>query len=145
MVTEYGEVKQFTTTDALVATADAAAISDVGVTLGGTLTDVDDMLHGSSNANLAYGILLSTENSADDLQKWNRYEVTGSTNSYTCKLSGLMPSTTYRYAAFMELNGTPYYGTVKTFTTSETAIEWVDMGLSVLWAGVNLGASAPED
>ncbi len=145
VVTEYGEVKQFTTTDALVATADAAAISDVGVTLGGTLTDVDDMLHGSSNANLAYGILLSTENSADDLQKWNRYEVTGSTNSYTCKLSGLMPSTTYRYAAFMELNGTPYYGTVKTFTTSETAIEWVDMGLSVLWAGVNLGASAPEE
>ena len=143
IVTEYGEVKQFTTTDALVATADAVSINDAGATLGGTLSDVDDLL-GSANGTLVYGLLLAPENASDDFRKWNRQELSGDSNSFTYELKGLMPSTTYRYTAFMELNGTPYYGTVKTFTTATTAIEWVDMGLSVLWAGVNLGATAPE-
>lgn len=144
IVTEYGEVKQFTTSDALVATAEAASVTDFGATLGGTLSEVNDLLE-TSDATLLYGILIAPENSTDEFRKWNRIEVSGNSSSFSYELKGLMPSTTYRYTAFMELNGVPYYGTVKTFTTAETAVEWVDMGLSVLWAGVNLGAAAPEE
>ena len=43
IVTEYGEVKQFTTSDALVATAEAASVTDFGATLGGTLSEVNDL------------------------------------------------------------------------------------------------------
>ena len=46
----------------------------------------------------------------------------------------------YWYRAFVEANGRTYYGEAKHF-----GIEMVDMGLSVKWANVNVGASIPEE
>lgn len=67
-------------------------------------------------------------------------------------LSALKPNTTYSYCASIEYEGGPVNGEMKEFTTKEenkmpppTPGQWVDLGLSVLWAGWNVGASSPEE
>ena len=46
----------------------------------------------------------------------------------------------YWYRSFVEVGGTTYYGEPKHF-----GIEMVDMGCSVKWANVNVGAQEPEE
>ena len=46
----------------------------------------------------------------------------------------------YWYRSFVEVGDTTYYGEAKHF-----GIEMVDMGLSVKWANVNVGAEVPEE
>lgn len=60
----------------------------------------------------------------------------------------LTPSTTYYYRSCIEIDDAFYYGEVKTFTTLDLVVsteQEVDMGLSVPWAGWNIGASKPEE
>ncbi len=51
------------------------------------------------------------------------------------------------YRAFVMINGIPYYGGVKSFKREAklNGYDFVDLGLSVLWATVNLGATKPEE
>lgn len=60
-------------------------------------------------------------------------------------LSGLKPNTTYSYCASIDYEGGPVNGEMKEFTTKEDNERWVDLGLSVLWAAYNVGASSPEE
>ena len=67
--------------------------------------------------------------------------------NFSVKLSGLKEKTTYNYRACVIIDGTAYYGDVQSFTTKEDEItpgQEVDLGLSVKWAGWNVGASSPE-
>lgn len=143
-VSQYGEVKSFTTTDAQVGTADAASITAVSVTLGGTLNGVSDMITESSSS-LTYGIKIATHNDVEAVKAGKELVATSTANSFTIGLNGLMPKTTYYYIAYMVLNGSYIYGDMKNFTTSEYEMEYVDMGLTVKWASCNLGATAPEE
>lgn len=60
-------------------------------------------------------------------------------------LSGLKPNTTYSYCASIDYEGGPVNGEMKEFTTKGDNERWVDLGLSVLWAAYNVGASSPEE
>lgn len=66
--------------------------------------------------------------------------------AYTVTLPDLKPSTTYYYRSCVIVDGKGYYGEVSSFTTKGeiTSGQEVDLGLSVKWAGWNVGATSPE-
>ena len=71
-------------------------------------------------------------------------------SNYTYSLSGLKDNTTYYYCAYFSVDGQYTYGDVRSFTTEKkkdeiTPGQMVDLGLSVKWAGWNVGASRPEE
>lgn len=68
--------------------------------------------------------------------------------SYTVDLIALEEASTYYYKAYAIFSGVSYFGDVKSFTTTSLDIstdQLVDMGLSVKWAGWNIGATKPEE
>ncbi len=73
--------------------------------------------------------------------------------SYELQMYSLTGNTTYYYRGYLlfyTVEGQEiYYGDVMTFTTSEeppiSTSQVVDLGLSVKWAGWNIGAAKPED
>lgn len=137
-ITKYGEVKQFLTTDAEIATADATC-SEVSAMLGGTVNiatvDADDIVR---------GILVSLDEAT--VKEGRLYEVAADgNNAFTLPLSGIIPGKTYYYMAYASVNGEEKFGEVKSFTTPSQNVEFVDLGLTVEWATVNVGASKPEE
>lgn len=143
-LTYYGDVKSFVTTDAMIATAEAASVNQVSAKLGGTLNGVNDMLEAESSA-LVYGVMLSTDQNESSIKKGLKILGSGTTNSYSIDVENLLPSTDYYFVSFMELDGNTFYGDIKHFTTETQEIEYIDMGLSVLWANCNLGSMYPEE
>lgn len=140
IVTQYGEVKQFTATDAQIATAAAADITPTKATFSATVSGVDGIL--SEENPLSYGFKLST--SEDEVQNGVDYPVVSSSNTATTKVEGLLPGTTYYYTSYFVLNGATVYGNTQHFTTPAQQMEYVDLGLSVEWAKCNLGAETEE-
>lgn len=68
--------------------------------------------------------------------------------SYTAEPYNLDEETTYYYQAFARFDGVDYFGDVRSFVTQKlniSADKLVDMGLSVKWAGWNVGATKPEE
>lgn len=68
--------------------------------------------------------------------------------SYTVSPIQLEEATTYYYQAYAIFGGVKYFGEVKSFQTTSPEItsgQAVDMGLSVKWAGWNVGAAKPEE
>ena len=65
----------------------------------------------------------------------------------TCNLTDLQPNTTYFVRAYAVNSEGTAYGKQVTFTTNgiEGTHEYVDLGLSVKWATMNVGANTPED
>ncbi|MBQ7468037.1 MAG: hypothetical protein IJS75_04135 [Bacteroidales bacterium] len=59
-------------------------------------------------------------------------------------IKDLEPSTTYKYAFFLEKDEI-IIGKVSQFTTNEYPYRAIDLGLSVKWASCNLGAESPYD
>lgn len=66
------------------------------------------------------------------------------TASVTVNFGDLYSNTTYYYCPFANHDGNYTYGPICTLTTPPFHIEAVDLGLSVLWATSNVGASGPE-
>ena len=102
----------------------------------------------SNSQHIEYGFLYSTDESALEPNSWssnrhiimkNSSEVFG--NTYSCDLEGLYPSKKYYYRAVCNIDYNYIYGDIKSFTTSDGA---VDLGLSVKWASTNLGAAYPD-
>ena len=66
---------------------------------------------------------------------------------FTLTLSDLTPETTYSYRAVALVGEVRYYGESRSFRTlslpPEPDVDYVDLGLSVLWAKCDLGASGP--
>jgi hypothetical protein len=68
---------------------------------------------------------------------------------FTCDLTNLQEATTYYVRAYaINAKGTSYGGEVSFTSRALSGIEngyaWVDLGLSVVWATMNVGASGPE-
>ena len=140
----YGNVKSFTTTDAQIATADAATVTPVSVMLGGTLNGVSDLIE-SSSSSLAYGVVLSTTKDEEAIRNGKQFAGVSTGNSYNVSVNTLIPGTTYYYMAYMKLPGNDSYGEMKEFTTAQMETQFVDLGLSVEWANCNLGATSTEE
>ena len=68
-----------------------------------------------------------------------------SDKSYSVLLEGLAPGVLYYYRAWANIDGGIHYGGLQTFTVLLTVdeSEAVDLGLSVLWSGRNLGTESP--
>ena len=61
-------------------------------------------------------------------------------SSFSAKVPSLLPGTTYYYAAYTKVGDGFILGNIQSFTTALQVMEYVDMGLSVLWAKCNIGA-----
>lgn len=136
-VTKYGEVKSFVTTNAEIATA-APVFSEVAATLSGTINIATD----ASDA-VVKGILISTDEAK--VKTGRLYVAEGEGNTISVPVSGLVPGQTYYYVAYAKVNAEEKFGEVKSFTTPAQTVEFVDLGLSVEWATVNVGALNPEE
>ena len=135
-LTYTGEVKSLITTDATATTGDATDIDFAGATLAGSISKYPE--------DATAGIVISTSNDEEAVRSGLRLTMDVLADNFLYIQEGLLPATTYYYAAFLDLGPGVVYGEVKSFATKEHIIdvneEFVDLGLSVKWAKCNLGA-----
>ena len=137
-VSYYGEVKSFVTVDAQVNAVAVDGITAVKAVISASASAIDGVpVEPVAGAKLAL--------SADGVK--DGFNVTGTVNggAVSVPVAGLLPSTTYYYAPYVKLGDGVVFGETKSFTTLADATEYVDLGLSVMWAASNLGAEAPEE
>lgn len=137
-VTKYGEVKTFVATDADVATAAATDVTSCHATFNGQANGVSDIL-ADVEAGFRYSITEAGVQTGVDVPLENAAATISTT------AAGLLPATTYYYAAYNKIGDGYIYGNVQSFTTAPQAMEYVDLGLSVLWAKCNIGAEAENE
>lgn len=141
-VTKYGDVKSFVATDAKIATADATNITACSATLGGTANGLNGLIvQDKTSMNFGFKISMSEA----DVKAGYEYPVVSSTNAISKTVKGLLPGKTYYYVSYFQLEDGYVYGDVKSFTTATQTMEYVDLGLSTLWAKCNLGAETEEE
>lgn len=124
-----GEVKSLVTTDAVVATKDAAAISDIAATLGASVTGAPD--------GAKFGIVIAPASVEEEEGVRAGLIVPADADGadFVVSMKGLAPAAAYKYAGYADLGSGVIYGPVKTFTTSASTFDvendLVDLGLSV--------------
>ncbi len=147
--TYYSEVSSFSTLDAVVSTnsVKAARVLVTTATLRGqSLYESDETNYSWEHEGCFY--FSQTEKSEEGLKAYGtRVEATNNEDgSFKAVLTGLTPGVTYYYVASSKINGREYTGQVCTFSTkTNIPEEAIDLGLSVLWASCNVGASSPEE
>ena len=127
-VYKYGDVKTFTATDAQAITNDAANVSYTKATFSANYTGLEGL------DNPEKGIKIGQD--PDKLIDARNFEAT--------TVGGLLPGHTYYYAAYVKVGDGYVLGPVKSLTTLQQQMEYVDLGLSVTWAKYNLGAEEEE-
>ena len=132
-VTKYGEVKSFVATDADVATQAANDITACSATLNGQAQGISDILAATS-VGFKYAL------SADEVPTGVDVALEEAAGSFSVNAKSLLPGTTYYYAAYTKVGDGFILGNIQSFTTASQSMEYVDMGLSVLWAKCNIGA-----
>ncbi|MCK9342170.1 MAG: hypothetical protein M0P37_10595, partial [Synergistaceae bacterium] len=128
-VTKFGDIKSFVATNAVVVTNDAAEITSSKATFTADISGTDGL------GSFETGVKLSL--SADDITSGITRELT--------EVGGLLPGTTYYYAAFARIGDGFVYGETKSVTTPTQQMEYVDLGLSVMWAKNNIGADSESE
>lgn len=140
-LTYTGEVKSLITTDATVTTGAATGVDFAQATMAGTASKYP--------ANAKVGIVIGATNDQESVRAGLRLEAATLADAFDVTKAGLLASTTYYYAAFLDLGAGVVYGEVKDFTTEAHDInvddEFVDLGLSVKWAKRNVGAKTETD
>ncbi|MBO7590984.1 MAG: hypothetical protein J6T05_05255 [Prevotella sp.] len=137
-VTKYGEVKSFVATDADVATQAASDITACSATLNGQAQGISDIL-ASTSVGFKYAL------SANDVPTGVDVALDESAGSFSVNTKSLLPGTTYYYAAYTKVGDGFILGNIQSFTTANQSMEYVDMGLSVLWAKYNIGAEKESE
>lgn len=137
-VTKYGDVKSFIATDASVATAAATGVTACHAVLNGQAVGVDDILE---NVSAGFKIALAE----DGVENGIDLTMDEAADKFSFEATGLLPATTYYYAAYTKVGDGYIYGNVQSFTTASQTMEYVDMGTSVLWAKYNIGAEAEDE
>lgn len=137
-VTKYGTTKSFTCTNSTVTTLEVEGKSATKVTLLGKVADADDIL-----SNVECGFILSDTEDATG----NNVTIPVETEvaSFSKEVSGLLPGKTYYYTAYTKIGSTIVKGNVQRFTMDAQVMEYVDLGLSVLWAKCNIGAETETE
>ena len=138
---EFGNIKEFNTSGAsvpMLTTIEATSIYLRSATVGGNVTD-----DGGSEV-AERGICYST--SANPSIS-NKKIVCGSgLGEFTCDLTDLEKNTKYYVRAYaINSIGISYGNEIKFTTLDKIQSEAVDLGLSVKWANMNIGAECPED
>lgn len=128
-VTKFGDVKSFVATNAVVVTNDATEITSSKATLAADISGTEGLGSFETGVKLAL--------SAD--------EITSGITRALGVVSGLLPGTTYYYAAFARIGDGFVYGETKSVTTPTQQMEYVDLGLSVMWATHNIGADSESE
>lgn len=95
------------------------------------------------------GLLLNYINDSD-VTSWTKYQASEVNweNEFFVSVKNLVPNSTYYYKAYILTNGVYRCSEVRTFHTSDidySAGKAVDMGLSVKWASMNLGAKSEDE
>lgn len=142
--TSYGEQRSFTTNaygKPTVTTSSATNISYTSASVGGNVT-----FDGGATVT-ERGVCYATYSSPTTSN--SRVKSGGGTGSFTANLTSLSDGTTYYVRAYAINSEGTTYGSQVTFTTLkspfENGHEYVDLGLSVKWATMNVGANSPED
>lgn len=145
-VSQYGEVKSFITTDAAIATADAASVKATSAILGGTVNGMGSEVA----AGLVRGFVVAP--AAVDLAAGVKLPVESADNAMSLELTGLVPNTAYHYAAYMTVNGADVLAEAKPIVTpvgvnakEESLDFYVDMGTRLEWCRVNVGAASENE
>lgn len=128
-VTKFGDIKSFVATNTEVTTKDAMDITSSKATFAADITGTDGI------ESFETGVKLSL--SADN--------ITSGISRELSTVGGLLPRTTYYYAAFAKIGDGYVYGETKTLTTATQNMEYVDLGLSVMWAKNNIGADMESE
>ena len=137
-VTKYGDVKSFVATDADVATSAATDITACTAVMNGHAHGIDDILAASS-VGFKYAL------SADGVPTGVEVSINETASLFSAKVPSLLPGTTYYYAAYTKVGDGFILGNTQSFTTASQVMEYVDMGLSVLWAKCNIGAEKESE
>lgn len=139
-VTYKGEVKSLVLTNARAVTGDATGVMANKATLAGSLIDFP--------ADAESGIVVSGVEGTERVRAGVRI-ATAPAGSYTVEVDGLLPNTTYHYAAYLDLGAGVVYGEEKSFTTGHHEFDLdndlVDLGLSTKWAKYNVGATSETE
>ena len=146
----YGEEVSFTTTGIVLPTLTTTAATQVtanSAVVGGNVTS--DGGASVTERGVVYGT------SPNPTTSNNKVKNGSGTGSFTCNLTGLQDNTTYYVCAYAVNSKGTTYGEEISFTTNspsysdptgtENGHGYVDLGLSVKWATMNVGASKPED
>lgn len=140
-VTFLGDVKSFVTTNATVSTSRAETVDFTSALIGGSATEMP--------ADATVGIVIASEPDVEKVRNGLIVPADDNASTFSVNKSGLLPSTTYYYAAYVNLGAGTIYGDVESFTTEshkyDADEEFVDLGLSVKWAKYNLGAKSEND
>lgn len=141
----YGAEKSFTT-KGIKATAELT--EQEGNTATFTCTTMlgeFDLLGGGNGYGLVWGTSADVSINSDKGFKSGNGLLNG---TYTVGVNNLKYNTTYYYRAYTRTGSKYTFSEVQSFTTGEYAAnvgKTVDLGLSVKWADMNVGASSPED
>lgn len=125
----------------LFSTGDATGVESTYATLNGSggITGFESL---EKSLCFLYSSTASTVDALKAAGKRVQARITGS--SFSADVSGLSLNTDYYYIAVLETLGKTYYGSVRSFTTKNLPTNAVNLGLSVYWASVNVGAPSPE-
>lgn len=102
----YGDVHNFITLSPIALTGDCTQCMDK--------TAVIECLYENISANTSFGVVLSWDGGERTIKSEDNLN---SIKSFA--LTGLIPSTTYSYRAYVEIGDTTFYGANRTFTTQE--------------------------
>ena len=140
-VTQYGEVKSFYTTDADISST-IGEVTATKATLNATVSQSADVINAGASE-IEYGFKVgATENVANE---GIDYPATGEDTAFSQEINGLLPGQTYYYVSYFKIGDGLVYGDVQQFTTKTMELEYVDLGLTVMWAKYNLGAESETE
>lgn len=129
-VYRYGEVKTFTATQIVATNNDATNVSYTQATFSPSFSGLDGV------ADYSTGLKIGRGSNPETLMQGRDYQAG--------TVGGLLPGTTYYYMPYVKVGDGYVLGEVKSLTTREQTMEYVDLGLSVMWAKYNVGAETEE-
>ena len=138
----YGRVSTFTTKKIIVTTGAASDITSISATVSGSVSNL-----AAGITNVEIGVVYSENNNTPSIGNGTTVKSGNNSNGeFTISLNGLNDGVTYNYCTYVKIADKVYYGDVLSFTTKDeiTSGQEVDLGLSVKWAGWNVGATSPE-
>lgn len=137
-VTQYGQVKSFTTTDVNFGSQAVTNLGAVSATLNAEVSQDGSVINGAEG-DVACGFKVFWNDEKIEEEGYD-YPLSSASKNFSVDLKGLTPGQTYYYVPYYKISDGYQYGEVKEFTTQKQEMQWVDMGTGVLWAKYNLGA-----